>query len=327
MSSLQDEREKKAISFLLRKIEPIFVEENVTNIWVSKGKVSYKKFGGKRTLTDIELSYQECLAIITDLANYNKIQLDINKYPVLETTIPMWDARITAYLKWCKFPYITIRKRLNKIFRLDTYIEKGQLTIERAELIRKYIKLKKNIIIGGGTNSGKSTLATAILAEIVEEFKNDNETIFIIEDNPELQCEAEFAEFFTITSEQAFEVVKACMRGSPNRIIFGETRDGKTLWALLDAMKTGHEGSLTTLHCDSAEGAFTRMRTLLQQSFPKLNINLTEYVDLIIHIRESENKSLGVEIDSVIETKDYTDYQFESIAMDAIEQEGELYEN
>ena len=315
---ISKQREQDAILFLLNKIKPIFEMPNVTDIWVDDGVVSFKEFGKKRTETDIFLNEQECINIIKNIANHMDVTIDMNKYPVLEGTIPCWDARITGVRKWVKYPYITIRKRPSKIYTLNDYIEKGQLSIEKAKLIMEYIAIKKNILVSGGTGSGKSTFTTAILCEMAKYTPDDS--FLILEDNPELQSTAKYAKFMLTGAEEAILSVKLALRLTPDRIIFGEIRDGKVLWALLDLWNTGHPGGVSTIHASSAEGTFLRMRTLLKQTFG-IEQPVTNLIDMIVHMSKSQDESKGVEVDEVIITKDYTDEQIEAIAQMSIEAE------
>ena len=290
---ISKQREQDAILFLLNKIKPIFEMPNVTDIWVDDGVVSFKEFGKKRTETDIFLNEQECINIIKNIANHMDVTIDMNKYPVLEGTIPCWDARITGVRKWVKYPYITIRKRPSQIYTLNDYIEKGQLSIEKANLIREYIANKKNILVSGGTGSGKSTFTTAILCEMAKYTPDDS--FLILEDNPELQSTAKYAKFMLTGAEEAILSVKLALRLTPDRIIFGEIRDGKVLWALLDLWNTGHPGGVSTIHASSAEGTFLRMRTLLKQTFG-IEQPVTNLIDMIVHMSKSQDESKGVEL-------------------------------
>ena len=129
-------REKEAILFLLRKIKPYFEDPDVTNIWVDDGIVSFKKFGQEIQSTDTYLTAQECMTIIDDIASHMNLVINPHEYPVLEGTIPSWNARITGIYKWVKFPFITIRKRPTKVFSIDTYVERGQLSKDKADLIK-----------------------------------------------------------------------------------------------------------------------------------------------------------------------------------------------
>lgn len=238
----QEKREMELILYSLDKIAPFFKDDNVTDIWIDNGVVSIKKFGNHRENTDIRLSRQQCKNILVQIANFMDININYEKYPVLEGTIPYYDARITGVMKWTKNPFITIRKRPLKVFSIDDYVARGQCTTERAEKIKHAIKFKKNILISGGTGSGKTTFTNAVIKEMTAYTPYDS--FYIVEDNAELQCTAQYAEKLTIETDDAMRAVKLALRCTPDRIIFGEIRDGKVLWALLDAWNTGHPGGV-----------------------------------------------------------------------------------
>ena len=182
--------------------------------------------------------------------------------------------------------------------------------------IKHFIKFQKNILISGGTGSGKTTLTNAVLNQMA--INTPNDSFYIVEDNAELQCTAQYAQKLTIETEQGMKAIKLALRCSPDHIIFGEIRDGHILWALLDGWNTGHPGGVSTIHSSSAEGTFLRMRTLLKQAFG-IEQPVTNLVDLIVHI--SKSTQTGVIIDEVIETADYSESQIEEIAKLSIENE------
>ena len=315
--SIAIEREMNAILFSLAELKPFFENKNVTDIWVDNGNVSIKEFGKSRHDADLTLTNQQCKNILVQIAKHMDIDINYDNYPVLEGTIPHYDARITGVLNpWTKAPFITIRKRPQIVYSLEDYIKNGQLSEEKADKIMNYIKFRKNILISGGTNSGKTTLTNAIIKKMAEYAPNDS--FFIVEDNAELQCKARYAEMLTIKTEQAMSAIKLSLRSSPDRIIFGEIRDGEVLWALLDAFNTGHPGGCSTIHANSAEGTFLRMKMLLKKSFG-VELPVNNLIDMIIHC--TKDPLTGMKVDEVIETRDYTESQIEEIAKNSIEME------
>lgn len=307
-------REMEAILYSLGELKQYFEKDTVTDIWIDNGNVSIKEFGKPRHNTDLILTNQQCINIMVQIAKHMNITIDYDKYPVLEGTIPHYDARITAITNWTKNPFITIRKRPEKIYKFEDYVKNGQCTQDKMDKIEKFIKFKKNILISGGTGSGKTTFTNAVLSKMAEYFPNDS--YYIVEDNAELQCEAQYAQKLTIDTDDAMKAVKLALRCSPDRIVFGEIRDGKVLWALLDAWNTGHPGGCSTIHANSAEGTFLRMRTLLKQAFG-IEQPVNDLVDLIVHV--TKDPDTGMKVDEIIETSNYTDSQIEEIAKRSIE--------
>lgn len=313
--SIASQREMQAILFSLAELKPFFEDKQVTDIWVDNGNVSIKKFGKVREDANLHLTIQQCKNILVQIAKHMDIDIDYDNYPVLEGTIPGYEARITGVQKWTKSPFITIRKRPEIVFSIDDYVAQKQLTKEKADLIKSYIKAKKNILISGGTGTGKTTFTNAVIKQMAEYTPYDS--FYIVEDNAELQCRAKYAEMLTIRTEDAMRAIKLALRCSPDRIIFGEIRDGQVLWALLDGWNTGHPGGVSTIHATTAESTFKRIDTLLRQAF-RQSISYIDMIDMIIHL--SKSTETGMYVDEVIVTKNYTDEQVSEIAQNAIEQ-------
>jgi type IV secretion system protein VirB11 len=178
----------------------------------------------------------------------------------------------------------TIRKRASIVFTLADYVAKGILPAAGAELIRQAVADRKNILVAGGTGSGKTTLVNAILAE--PPFKSDR--IVLIEDTKELQCPAEDkVELLTKNTEPRVtmtDLLRMTLRLRPDRIIIGEVRGPEAL-AMLKAWNTGHPGGVATIHANSATEALQRIEDLVgeaSQIIPKRSI--ASAVNLVIFV-------------------------------------------
>lgn len=181
-------------------------------------------------------------------------------------------------------PVFTIRKRASIVFTLDDYVAKGILSTAGADVIRRAVMNRKNILVAGGTGSGKTTLVNAILAEPA--FKNDR--IVLIEDTKELQCPAEDkVELLTKNTEPRVtmtDLLRMTLRLRPDRIIIGEVRGGEAL-AMLKAWNTGHPGGVATIHANSAADALRRVEDLVGETshtIPRRSIGSA--INIIIHI-------------------------------------------
>jgi len=315
--TLAEQRDLEAIKYSLRELAIYFDDDNITDIWANKdGKVSIKKFGSSREETNLVLTSQEIQNIIIQIANKMGINIDRTKYPILEGQIPHTKARITGVLSpWTETPFLAIRKPPKRIYTIENYIENNQITQDRADFIIKAIKDKKNILVSGSPNAGKTTFTNAIIQKMTEFTPNDG--FLIIEDNPEIQCNAKFAEPILIPTDQAIDAVKLSLRLSCDRIIFGEIRTGDVLWNLLDAWNTGNPGGVSTIHANSAEATFLRMRMLLGQTF-KIVPPVNQLIDIIVHLRR--HPDTGIEVDEVIHTQNYSEADIEEIAKRSIEQ-------
>jgi P-type conjugative transfer ATPase TrbB len=162
-------------------------------------------------------------------------------------------------------PVFTIRKRATVVFTLDDYVTRGILSAKGAATLRAAVAERKNILVAGGTGSGKTTLVNAILAEPA--FTHDR--VVIIEDTKELQCPAEDkVELLTKNSEPRVtmtDLLRMTLRLRPDRIIIGEVRGGEAL-AMLKAWNTGHPGGVATVHANSAADALQRIEDLVGEA-------------------------------------------------------------
>jgi P-type conjugative transfer ATPase TrbB len=180
-------------------------------------------------------------------------------------------------------PCFVIRKHAPNVIPLETYIEDGALTAEDAEVLCHAVSRHWNILVAGGTRSGKTTLAGAILREITRQFPH--ERVVILEDTVELLCTADdHLALRTPEGGSLADLVKLTLRVSPDRIVVGEVRDHAALY-MLDAWQTGHPGSVATLHATSPEGALLRLDLLCQRANVPSQIPLiAEAVQLIVQM-------------------------------------------
>src|SRR5256712_8411735 len=158
-------------------------------------------------------------------------------------------------------PAFTIRKPPAVVYSLEDYVTAGVISrAERAEF-RRAVREHQNILIAGGTNTGKTTLANAVLKEITDLFPT--ERLVILEDTVELQCVAlDHLALRTSPTVTLAQLVKSALRSSPTRIVVGEVRGSEAL-DLLDAWATGHPGGVATVHASSPEGALMRLDRLV----------------------------------------------------------------
>ena len=161
-------------------------------------------------------------------------------------------------------PACTIRKPASRVFTLEEYVESGIITERQKESLCRAVAEHQNILAVGGTGSGKTTFANALIAEMVRQFPNERH--LIIEDIREIQCAALNVVFFHTTDDvDATKCLKQGLRFRPTRIHVGEVRDGAAL-DLLDAWNTGHAGGISTLHANSAKQGLSRLRGLVSRN-------------------------------------------------------------
>lgn len=195
-------------------------------------------------------------------------------------------------------PAFSIRKRPAVIWSLDDYVSQGVMSEGQAATLREAASARRNILISGGTSSGKTTLANALLAEPA--FAGDR--VFLLEDTPELQCSAwDLVSVLTRRHPKPIgmvDLVRDALRMRPDRIVVGEMRDGAAALETLKAWNTGHPGGLSTLHANSAHEALARLEDLLLEVVaqpPRRAI--AQAIDLIVHIRRTRE---GRKIDGLL---------------------------
>jgi P-type conjugative transfer ATPase TrbB len=159
-------------------------------------------------------------------------------------------------------PCFSIRKPARKIYGLEDYVRDRIMTEAQAGALRQAVTEHRNILVAGGTSSGKTTLANALLAEIARL----DERVILIEDTRELQCSA--PDCVALRTKAGVvslaDLVRSTLRLRPDRIIVGEVRGAEAL-DMLKAWNTGHPGGIATVHANSAESALYRLEQLIQE--------------------------------------------------------------
>lgn len=224
--------------------------------------------------------------VIGKVAHALKTEVDQDR-PIISGELPLGGHRFEGILPpAAPAPMFTIRKRASMLIRLDQYVADGIVTPEQVDVIRHSIMNRLNIVVSGGTGTGKTTLTNAILAELVE--TTPEHRLVILEDTAEIQCAAEnHVILHTTDTVDMSRLLKSTMRLRPDRIIVGEVRDGAAL-TLLKAWNTGHPGGIATVHSNSAGAALTRLEQLVaevsSQPMPEV---IGEAVDLIVSIERA----------------------------------------
>lgn len=252
-------------------------------------------------------------AIIKTVAGFHRKEIKATN-PLLEAEFPIDGSRFAGQLPpIVPAPAFAIRKRAIAIFTLMQYVEDGIMTTAQYDALRKAIAGHRNILVTGGTGSGKTTLVNAIINEMVLLFPY--ERIVIIEDTGEIQCAAEnFIQYHTTIDVSMTRLLRITLRMRPDRILVGEVR-GEEALDLLDAWNTGHEGGAATLHANSARAGLTRMKSLISRnkSAPsEIEPLIAEAVHVVVHIARTPE---GRRVEEVLELSGYQDgeYQLKSL--------------
>jgi len=291
-------------------ISELLTDNNITEIMVNGPKDVYVEIEGK-------LVKDNSISFINDEHIIRTIQRLIQPLGrTIDSSNPMVDSRLSDGSRInavipplsVKGPVITIRKFKKNMTNVDDLLRVGTLTTEMATFLQAAVRGKLNIIVCGGTGSGKTTLLN-----ILSSFIGNDERIITIEDAAELKLEQEHVislETRTVNYNTSGEVtirdlVINALRMRPDRIIVGECR-GKEAFDMLQAMNTGHDGSLTTLHANGVMDALNRLETLVLMSGIDIPIAaVREYIenaiDLVINIqRMHDGKRKIVNISEVV---------------------------
>lgn len=270
-------------------ITELLNDPNVTEIMVNGPSEVYVEIDGK-LVKDTSVSF------INDSHIERTIQRLIQPLGrTIDSSNPMVDSRlkdgsrINAVLPPLSVngPVITIRKFKHNMTTVDDLLRAGTMTTDMAKFLEACVKGKLNIIVCGGTGSGKTTLLN-----IISGFIGNDERIITIEDAAELKLEQEHvisletrtANYNKGSVITVRDLVINALRMRPDRIIVGECR-GKEAFDMLQAMNTGHDGSLTTLHANSPEDALNRLETLVLMSGIDIPIKaVREYIENAINI-------------------------------------------
>lgn len=267
-----------------------FYDEKVIEIMLnSDGKLWIDKLGEGMSCVGTISPSQSIVAINTIATILNK---NINyDNPILEGEFPLDNSRFAGQIPpVVAAPTFAIRKKASLIFTLENYVEHGIMKEIQMNTIKEAIRNHDNIVIVGGTSSGKTTLTNACI-DYMSKIANE-ERIVIIEDTGEIQCNAVNSVLFhTSLNVTITDLLKTTLRMRPDRIIIGEVRDHTAL-DLLDAWSTGHAGGISTIHANNSKQALERIEGLVTRHpyAPKdIKTVIANAVNLIVHIRKVDN--------------------------------------
>lgn len=247
------------------------------------GRLRLDRLGEGRIDTGEQLASSEVERIIRLVASHLRTEVHAEN-PVVSGELPETGERFEGGLPpVASAPYFAIRKPASKVKTLSDYVSERTIGVAHAEQLRQAIIDRKNILIAGGTSSGKTTLANALLAEVARL----DERVILIEDTRELQCAAaDCVALRTVPGTIGMgHLVRSTLRLRPDRIIVGEVRGGEAL-DMLKAWNTGHPGGIATIHANSAKTALYRLEQLVQEAVNNVPRQLiAETIDLIVFIQ------------------------------------------
>ena len=281
----------------LGPLEPLLKDDTVNDILINTHTTVYVERAGKLQLTDVR--FQDARHVVRII---NKIVSAVGRR--VDESQPMIDARLADGSRVNAIipplavdgPLVSIRKFAREPINVGRLVELGSVTREMSLVLEAVVKARRNVLISGGTGSGKTTLLNALSA-----FVDDAERIVTIEDSAELQLQQPHVgrlETRPANIEGRGEVtqrdlVKNALRMRPDRIIVGEVRAGEA-FDMLQAMNTGHDGSMTTVHANSGRDALSRVEQMigmagLEVSARSIRQQIASAINVVVHVERMED--------------------------------------
>jgi type IV secretion system protein TrbB len=244
------------------------------------GSLRLDRLGQGRANTGVRLSALEVERIIRLVASHVRVEVHASN-PIVSAELPETGERFEGVLPPVSIaPCFSIRKPAAKIYTLEDYIAHGMLSRLQADALRDAVANRRNLLIAGGTSSGKTTLANALLAEMAR----FDERVILIEDTRELQCTAPDCVALRTRAGVVVlaDLVRSTLRLRPDRIIVGEIRGAEAL-DMLKAWNTGHPGGIATVHANSARAALYRLEQLVEEAVVTAPRRLiADTIDLVV---------------------------------------------
>lgn len=294
-------------------LQELLENEDITEIMVNGKDAVFYEVNGDIFKSELSFKSEEKLQdIIQQIVS--KVNRRVNEAtPIVDTRLQD-GSRVNVVLNPIAIngPIITIRKFPKERLSMDKLIEIGAITIDAAKELETLVKAGYNIFISGGTGSGKTTFLNAL-----SDYIPKNERIITIEDSAELQITGVDnlvrLEMRQANSEGENEItirdlIKSSLRMRPDRIVVGEVRGAETL-DMLQAMNTGHDGSLSTGHANSPKDMLSRLETMvlmgIDMPLPAIKGQIAAGVDIIVHLGRLRNRTRKVlEITEVLDYED-----------------------
>jgi pilus assembly protein CpaF len=293
----------------LRPIEHLIRDDETSEIMVNaSSQVFTERQGRIEHVPGIELNEKSLHVALRNIARLLGDDISESK-PILDARLPD-GSRVAAVIPPCSLGGITltIRKFRRQHFTIDDLIALGSLDKELAKLLQAKVESRQNILISGGTGTGKTTLLNTLA-----DFIPDEERIVLIEDTAEIRVQKSNLVRFEARREQSNtpavtirDLLRVTLRHRPDRIIVGEVRGGEA-FDFLQVLNTGHSGTLSTIHANSAYHAISRFVSCTLQSnidlpYKAIKSNFADSINLLLHI---ERKNGHRYISELLEVRNY----------------------
>mgnify|MGYP003588508417 FL=1 len=251
------------------------------SLWIERYGRDHDRIG--------EIALAQSRLILSQVAS--ALELTVNaEHPIVEGEFPLDGSRFEGTFPPIvgPGPSFSLRKKASRVFTLEEYMAAGSITARVIEIIHEAVQDRLNIVVVGGTSSGKTTFVNAVIDAIYR--LTPSHRLLILEDTAELQSQSPNAVFFrtsVLASVDMRKLAKVSMRYAPKRILVGEVRDAAAL-EMLKLWNTGHPGGVSTFHADSAEEALPRLEELVEEAGlgPKQKL-IGRAVDLVVYMEKT----------------------------------------
>ena len=275
----------------LKQIEHLILDESVSEVMVNgANRVFIERHGYVEAVSGIEIGERALTVAVKNIARRLGDDISESK-PILDSRLPD-GSRVAAVMPPCSLQGVTltIRKFSSRHFEVEDLIRTGTIDRALANRLEDYVLQRRNILISGGTGAGKTSLLAAL-----GKYIPPDERILLIEDTAEIQFAHENLVRFEARREQngtpavsIRDLLKAALRHRPDRLVVGEVRGGEA-FDLLQLLNTGHSGSLSTIHANSARQALSRFTSCVLQSgvelpYRAIKTNLADSLNVVIQI-------------------------------------------
>jgi len=292
-------RRAAALESALRPIAPFLSDPKVVEIMLNAdGRIWVDRLGEGMSVTGARMGPPGAERMLRLVASEMLIELNASAPSLAAKLPPPYSARLQASMPpLVDAPTFALRKPAHVVFSLADYVAKGILTPGQRGAIAAAVENHDNILIGGGTGSGKTTFANALLQLIA----GSDDRVLILEDTPELQCEAENKVQVLVQPKIHTwrDAVMAAMRYRPDRILVGEVRDGSAL-ELLKAWNTGHPGGVATIHANDTRAMLDRLCQLIEEVvYPAPRALVAQTIGVCVHICRDRSHPAGRRISGI----------------------------
>jgi pilus assembly protein CpaF len=293
----------------LKPIEHLILDESVSEVMVNgSDRVFIERDGFLEQVPGISLEERSLKVAVKHIARRLGDDVSESK-PILDSRLPD-GSRVAAVIPPCSLSGVTltIRKFNSRHFEIEDLIRSGTLNRALANRLEDYLLQRRNLLISGGTGSGKTSLLTAL-----GKFIPADERILLIEDTAEIQLAHENLVRFEARREQngtpavsVRDLLKAALRHRPDRILLGEIRSGEA-FDLLQLLNTGHSGTISTIHASSAKQGLSRFASCVLQSgvelpYRAIKTNIADSLNVVVQIERRPGRRF---ISEVLEINSY----------------------